>query len=447
MDLQNIRDFHNNIKNDIINDVYTHIPYTLNNDESSIMDLACGRGGDIHKIYHTNFKQAFFIDNHSDSLEIARKRFFDSYKNKKFRAQFILHDLKESLLCIPKQVDVVLMNFALNYFFDSEKSLRLLLETVSHSLKDNGYFVGIALDSERVKTSPLKTTLYTLNPFPSFYEIGPYNREYTLSFNDPTDDYFAFRGNMVEYLIDFQELKRIAELYSLELVSLSYINSEEPLLRMDYIFKFIHKKKGSPQQKSNDIYFPKQFHHLNLQIRPETPMVSSRNDASSILTTIVSSLCEDVLLIVDATAHVGCDTLALASTFTNSKVISIEKDIENFEVLKQNLSLCDLNNVTVVNDDFVNFIHTESLHIDVLYIDAPWGGSGYKKKTVLSLFINDIELSDILKEYCKNIKLIILKVPINFDFETFEAVMNDKKMQVFPYNYKNNTKFYFVSVF
>ena len=60
MNLQNIRDFHNSVKNDIINDVYTHIPYTLNTNEASILDLACGRGGDMHKIYYTNFKRVLF---------------------------------------------------------------------------------------------------------------------------------------------------------------------------------------------------------------------------------------------------------------------------------------------------------------------------------------------------------------------------------------------------
>lgn len=446
MDLQNIRDFHNNVKNDIINDAYTHIPYTLNNDETSIMDLACGRGGDIHKIYHTNFKRAVFVDNHSVSLEIAQKRFFDSYRTKNFHAQFVLHDLKQSMLRLTRQVDVVLMNFALNYFFDSEMSLRTLLETVSNSLKDNGYFVGIALDAERVKKSPLKTELYTLNPLPSFHQSVPYNREYTLSFNDPKDDYFAFRGSMVEYLIDIEEFKRIAKTYCLELVSLSYINSDEPLLRMDFIFKFIHKKNSPLYQKSNKIYFPKQFHHINLQIRPETPMVCSRPEASNVLTNIVSSLCENILLLVDATAHVGCDTLALASMFQNSTVVSIEKDTEIFAVLKHNVSLCDLSNVTVVNDDFLNYIQNENLTIDVLYIDAPWGGTSYKSKNTLSLFINDIELSVLIKQYCKNSRLVVLKVPVNFDFERFQANMKDKELQLFPYNYKNNTKFHFISI-
>ena len=56
-----------------------------------------------------------------------------------------------------------------------------------------------------------------------------YNHEYTISFNDPEDNYFAFRGSMVEYLIDIKELKRIAKMFQLEFVSVTYIYSDEPL--------------------------------------------------------------------------------------------------------------------------------------------------------------------------------------------------------------------------
>lgn len=445
MNLQNIRDFHNSVKNDIINDVYTHIPYTLNTNEASILDLACGRGGDMHKIYYTNFKRVLFVDNHSVSLDIARKRFNDSYKNKKFHAQFVLHDLKESLLLLSNPVDVVIMNFALNYFFDSEKSLKTLLETVSRSLKENGYFVGIALDSDRVKNAPIKTDLYTIDPLPSFHTNETYDRGYKISFNDPEDDYFAFRGSMIEYLIDIDELKRVAKMFHLEFVSVSYISSDEPLLRMDFIFKFILKTNNHRFQNSR-LYFPSAFHHLNLQTRPETPIVCSRPEASVVIMNIIHSLCDNVSLLIDATAHVGCDTLSLALLFKDTKFIAIEKDTENFTVLERNVSMCELNNITVVHDDFVRFLQNTELTIDVLYIDAPWGGTSYKKNTTVSLFINDIELSVILRQCCDNSRVIILKVPVNFDLEVFQQNMNNKTIQRFPYNYKNSVKFYFLSV-
>ena len=73
MDLDKIREIHNSIKNDIITDAYSHIPYTLNILPTSVLDLACGRGGDMHKFYHANFKKVICVDNHIPSLEIAKK--------------------------------------------------------------------------------------------------------------------------------------------------------------------------------------------------------------------------------------------------------------------------------------------------------------------------------------------------------------------------------------
>ena len=73
MDLEKIREIHNSIKNDLINDAYSHIPYTLNILPTSVLDLACGRGGDMHKFYHPNFKKVICVDNHIPSLEIAKK--------------------------------------------------------------------------------------------------------------------------------------------------------------------------------------------------------------------------------------------------------------------------------------------------------------------------------------------------------------------------------------
>ena len=57
-----------------------------------------------------------------------------------------------------------------------------------------------------------------------------------------------------------------------------------------------------------------------------------------------------------------------------------------------------------------------------------------------------MEMSVLIKKYCENVRLVVLKVPINFDFEKFQGNMKDKEVQIFPYTYKNNTKFHFVSI-
>ena len=126
----NLRDAHNRIKNDIIVDAYSHIPYSIPSNEVSVLDLACGRGGDLHKYFHANYKKLYVVDNHTESLDIYKQRYLKSYKSSNFHIDFISHDLSKSVLYLNTQVDIVVMNFALNYFFKNEHVLENLLRTV-----------------------------------------------------------------------------------------------------------------------------------------------------------------------------------------------------------------------------------------------------------------------------------------------------------------------------
>ena len=447
MNLDKIREIHNSIKNDIINDAYSHIPYTLNVLPTSILDIACGRGGDMHKFYHANFKRVICVDNHIPSLEIAKKRYTDCYNNKSFRIEFISHDLKLSVLNIQEPVDVIVMNFALNYFFESENTLKMLLKTVSTCLKDGGYFIGIALDGDRVKKSPRNDEIYTVVPENTFNENGPYNCAYRFLFNhkNENNDYFAFRGDMIEYLISLDELDSVAKTFDLERVYHTYLDTDVPVLKMDVVFKYIYKTHTKMISSScKKRFFPSKVSNLNLKIMPDTSSLCSRPEASSLLVNVIKNLNIDVKNLVDATAHVGSDTIALALYFQNCQIISIEIQEETAQALRHNISECRLDNVRVIHDDCLNVLGNEELFVDVLYIDAPWGGVDYKKKNTLSLRLSDIELSEVIKTYCKRVKFIVLKVPKNFDMEHFKISLNNYNIQTFDYKYNNVIKFRFI---
>ena len=152
--INDIRTIHNNIKNDIIREGYIHIPYKIPSENVVALDLACGRGGDMHKYYYNNYNKVICVDNHVSSLEIAQRRYFNCYKNKPqnrgkpFVMEHLLHDLATSTLYIQDKVDIVVMNFAMNYFFESETVLSNVMRTVSCALKPGGLFIGIALNGK-----------------------------------------------------------------------------------------------------------------------------------------------------------------------------------------------------------------------------------------------------------------------------------------------------------
>jgi 16S rRNA G966 N2-methylase RsmD len=124
--------------------------------------------------------------------------------------------------------------------------------------------------------------------------------------------------------------------------------------------------------------------------------------------------------IVDATACVGGNTISFAKHFES--VHAVEMDSVRYSYLKFNMALLGLNNVCVYHADILDFLDCLP-STDVIFIDPPWGGPSYKSQEKLELFLSNVSLHLV----CKSIalrgawKYVALKVPVNFDFEAFDA--------------------------
>jgi hypothetical protein len=82
------------------------------------------------------------------------------------------------------------------------------------------------------------------------------------------------------------------------------------------------------------------------------------------------------------------------------------------------------------------------LEQDVIYIDAPWGGSDYKTKTEIDLYISNNEISDIYRLFKDKCKIVIFKVPYNYNFNNF----NDVKYIKQKVDRGNKKPFYFIII-
>jgi hypothetical protein len=83
-------------------------------------------------------------------------------------------------------------------------------------------------------------------------------------------------------------------------------------------------------------------------------------------------------------------------------------------------------------------IETNNLSQDVIYIDAPWGGTDYKKHSRLKLYLGKYELSDIYNKFKNKAKLFALKVPYNYDINNF--ILKTGVNLIKTYIYKNKKK-------
>lgn len=145
--------------------------------------------------------------------------------------------------------------------------------------------------------------------------------------------------------------------------------------------------------------------------------ISFKKDADKI-TSIIKLLLKKIniapnkIIITDATAGVGGNSISFARNF--KKVNSIEIDYTRYNYLTNNIKLYKLTNVVFYNADCISILH--DIKSDVVYFDPPWGGKNYKLVTNLRLSISGLPLENICIDlFTKNIRMIVLKLPNNYD--------------------------------
>jgi|688.fasta_scaffold640595_2 16S rRNA G966 N2-methylase RsmD len=148
--------------------------------------------------------------------------------------------------------------------------------------------------------------------------------------------------------------------------------------------------------------------------------ITHPNDADKISKLLIS-LYESYksLSILDGTGGIGGNTISFGKHFTN--VTSIELNNDRCEMLENNVKIFDLSNVTVVNTNSVKYMYENLSKYDIFFFDPPWGGPDYKKQTNLRLKMDSLDLDVIIDNISNKVsnKLIVFKLPFNYDFEQF----------------------------
>jgi predicted RNA methylase len=140
------------------------------------------------------------------------------------------------------------------------------------------------------------------------------------------------------------------------------------------------------------------------------------------------------ITITDGTGNIGTDTIMFANTF--KKVNSVEIDNINYDVLKNNINEYNFNNVDVYNGDINKII--QQLKQDVIYIDAPWGGTDHKKNKNINLYLGKIEISYFYLNNKNRAKLFVFKVPLNYNINYFIRNVTSIENSIHIYRYYNN---------
>jgi mRNA (guanine-N7-)-methyltransferase len=178
-----------------------------------ILDLACGKGGDLGKWRRSQAVEAYYgLDIASVSIDHARSRLDDI--RPPFPVTLLAADAFRRPLPsdIPRALfDIVACQFALHYAFESERILEQALRNVSDALQPGGLFIGTMADGDAIrKTSVRENSVFRIT-FPSLDLNSVFGCQYVFHLIDAIDD-------CPEYLSNRHVLEDMAGAANLELV-------------------------------------------------------------------------------------------------------------------------------------------------------------------------------------------------------------------------------------
>jgi 16S rRNA G966 N2-methylase RsmD len=176
-----------------------------------------------------------------------------------------------------------------------------------------------------------------------------------------------------------------------------------------------------------------------LQMAPNSAYsITKPKDAKQIEQFINKHIGGKNLAILDGTANVGGDVINFGLNPNVARVVAIEINPETFAMLENNIrvygkllilqsEIKSAKRIYTRLEKKIQAIHGNSLdiigkcadgeHFDILFLDAPWGGTSYKAQKFLDLEMSGKKLADVvgMAQKCRNIDNIILKIPFNYN--------------------------------
>jgi precorrin-6B methylase 2 len=158
-----------------------------------------------------------------------------------------------------------------------------------------------------------------------------------------------------------------------------------------------------------------------LQMAPNSAYsITKPKDAKQIEQFINKHIGGKNLAILDGTANVGGDVINFGLNPNVARVVAIEINPETFAMLENNIRVFKLEKkIQAIHGNSLDIIGkcADGEHFDILFLDAPWGGTSYKAQKFLDLEISGKKLADVvgMAQKCRNIDNIILKIPFNYN--------------------------------
>lgn len=192
----------------------------------SVLDLCCGKGGDLNKWVESAITSYVACDVAELSVKEAANR-YNSLSQAPFRPVLLVGDCFGVPLAefVPAQsrFDVVSCQFAVHYAFESEDRARMLLKNVTDRLNPGGFFIGTtvdanvlvrkirAVDGDEISSSVYRVKLDERFATKRFARGNAYGIRYLFTLDQNVED-------CPEFLVHFPTFEQLALEYDLELL-------------------------------------------------------------------------------------------------------------------------------------------------------------------------------------------------------------------------------------
>jgi mRNA (guanine-N7-)-methyltransferase len=207
-----LKKFHNNIKRSLIK--------TFAGNKTTLLDVGCGRGGDLGKWIDGRVGYVRGIDVSDAEIDEARRRHFESYKKLACDFEVCATFGTEAYDSMTKY-DCVTCMFALHFFFSDETTLDMFFRNVSMNLKEGGVLFGVTASGSRIHDANTKNKFVDIE---RLYETPePFGSAYTCSIRDTVTSKSTESDGAIEYLVFENALRDSASKFGL--VPLTFPNA------------------------------------------------------------------------------------------------------------------------------------------------------------------------------------------------------------------------------
>lgn len=256
----NMRKYHNTIKRGLYNKYANNI--------DNLLDLACGKGGDLDKWVSNKIKNVIGYDIDAVSIKEAERRIKD-YNSKTTNISVYVKDLSTYIIPGDKKMDVISSMFAFHYFFKSIDTFNTIMSSIENNLKDDGIFMGTMFDGlqmrncikdgnfELIDNKELRFKVKLISENEGFFgnKISVFLKDTVL--DEPMDEYLVYFNKFVEIMkernFELIESKMFNEIFYAENTKKNKLNNIEKsisFLNRTFVFKKI--KQNSICKKDTD---------------------------------------------------------------------------------------------------------------------------------------------------------------------------------------------------